>query len=265
MTLIVGIKCQDGVVVGSDGAATFSTPLGQAQTIKQATSKLHVIGSRIVLGVSGPVGLGQSYLLEIDALKTRKGDPKNLWPNVAEAREFLRQSMWKHAGPAYENAGTVSRSIGQAAGYQVMSTSLIAFPIDHEARLIQFDHQCLPEEATTNLPFVSIGSGQPVADPFLAFIRRTIWPPGLPSISDGIFAAVWTIQHAIESLPGGVAEPIEIVTLRQKDGQAWRADRFTDSDLAEHREMINTLQKQMRGFCESMFTVQPTTPIPQQA
>jgi 20S proteasome alpha/beta subunit len=40
MTLIIGIKCSDGIVMGADGAATFGS-LGQ-QTIRQGTKKLEV-------------------------------------------------------------------------------------------------------------------------------------------------------------------------------------------------------------------------------
>lgn len=60
MALIVGIKCKDGIVMGSDGAATLRT-MGQS-TIIQPTKKLEIISNSIVLGVSGPIGVEDNYL-----------------------------------------------------------------------------------------------------------------------------------------------------------------------------------------------------------
>ena len=57
MTLIVGILCSDGVVVAADGAATLGS-LGNS-TVRQEVKKLDVISGKIIVGVSGPVGLGQ--------------------------------------------------------------------------------------------------------------------------------------------------------------------------------------------------------------
>ena len=52
MTLIIGIKCKDGIVLGADGAATLGA-MGQ-RTILQPMKKLEIISSAMVLGVSGP-------------------------------------------------------------------------------------------------------------------------------------------------------------------------------------------------------------------
>jgi ATP-dependent protease HslVU (ClpYQ) peptidase subunit len=68
MTLIVGIKCRNGIVMGADGAATLGA-LGQ-QTIRQETEKLDILENRIIVGVSGPVGLGQRIRAEIHTLWT---------------------------------------------------------------------------------------------------------------------------------------------------------------------------------------------------
>ncbi len=56
MTLIIGIKCSDGIVMGADGAATFAT-LGQP-TIRQETKKLG--------NYSGLLETCQSCLLHVE-------------------------------------------------------------------------------------------------------------------------------------------------------------------------------------------------------
>ncbi|MBI2936523.1 MAG: hypothetical protein HYY31_06955, partial [Chloroflexi bacterium] len=68
MTLVVGIKCgADGVVVGADGAATLGTVLGKP-TVIQHVAKLNLIANRIIVGFSGPIGLGQLYVDRIEKL-----------------------------------------------------------------------------------------------------------------------------------------------------------------------------------------------------
>lgn len=262
MTLIVGIKCQDGIVLGGDGAATYTTPLGQSQTIKQPHPKLCIIGEAVILGVSGPVGLGQSYRAEIEAeIKNRNNRPS--WKTISDARSFLHEKMWKHAGQAWKNAGVVAETVGPGpASQSAVHQSLVAFPVRNGPCLLLFDHQCQAEEATEHLPFLTVGSGQPAADPFLAFVRRVFWEKTMPSVDEGIFAATWTLEHCIEAQPGGIAHPIQIVTLRKDGNKNWGATQLSDDELGEHKEMINTVMSEMRNACKSTAVESTTSPLP---
>lgn len=138
MTLIVAIKCADGVVLGADSASTYATALGQQTTIKQQTSKkLNIIGDHVVLSVSGPVGLGQSHRDEISAhLKTKN----NLatWKDLAQAKQFLTTALWKHAGPAWERAGVAAATVGGPVAVQdCAAQTTVAFPVKDEPSLVQ--------------------------------------------------------------------------------------------------------------------------------
>jgi 20S proteasome alpha/beta subunit len=260
MTLIVGIKCKDGIVLGADSAATYGNAF--QSTIKQQTSKkLCVIQNQVILGVSGPVGLSQSYETEIEEALHNKG-PKQRFKKMADGKKFLKDSMWKHAKPAWEKAEVLSKSIGQQALQAAIHSSVVAFPVaNEEPSLVQFTHECECEAATVELPFVSIGSGQPVADPFLAYIRKIFWPRQEPSLDDGILATLWTLSHAIEALPGGVAGPIQIVTLKKRDGE-WECHELSESELGEHRQMIAAMEDGMRKVVKETFFSQSTSPIP---
>ena len=107
MTLIIGIKCSDGVVLGADGAATFGS-LGR-ETIRQpVTRKLEILGGRIVVGVSGPAGLGQRFRGEIEALWDNRGFvAKSSLPTKANADPFLafvRRIFWPKRLPTVDEA-----------------------------------------------------------------------------------------------------------------------------------------------------------------
>ena len=58
-----------------------------------------------------------------------------------------------------------------AAAGPVSCKHLVALPIKHETCLFQFAEAGAPEEATRELPFVALGSGQPIADPLPRDLR----------------------------------------------------------------------------------------------
>src|SRR5258708_11048106 len=179
MTLIIGIKCSDGIVMGADGAATFGS-LGQ-QTIRQETKKLDIIENRVIVGTSGPIGLGQRIKSEIQALWT--DGRQNLGAQKpAEAMRIVREALWqKHLNLEMQVAQVTAGVIGQQLALQIaLSQTVVCLPLNGVSRLIQFDHQGPPEEAMITLPFVAIGSGQSIADPFLAFLRRLLSVHCLP-------------------------------------------------------------------------------------
>src|SRR5262245_30654943 len=73
--------------------------------------------------------------------------------------------------------------IGQeAAGLTALSKTMVALPIKRKLCLFQFDYSGAPEEATAELPFIALGSGQPIADPFLAFLKRILWKDHRPTV-----------------------------------------------------------------------------------
>ena len=66
MTLVVGVRCADGVVMGADSAATFGgagTP-----TVTQPVRKLDVIDEEVIV-VLGVSGFGQFWVREIGVKK----------------------------------------------------------------------------------------------------------------------------------------------------------------------------------------------------
>ena len=89
-----------------------------------------------------------------------------------------------------------------------------------------------PEIRHGKMFFVSMGSGQLHADPFLAFIARVLWHGVPPTVKDGKLGVYWTLSHTITVAPGGVGKPIRMATLTQKDGK-WVAEESQDMDAHE--------------------------------
>jgi 20S proteasome alpha/beta subunit len=246
MTLIIGIKCSDGIVMGADGAATYAA-LGQS-TIRQETKKLEIFENCVIVGVAGPIGLGQRIRAEIQALWV-DGEVKLQDQKSAEVMRIIRGVIWnKHIGPEMQVAHIAASVIGpQLAQQSAIASTVVGLPLQESSSLIQFDHQGAPEEASATLPFVAIGSGQPIADPFLAFLRRLFWPDRLPTLNDGIFSTLWTLQHAIQTNPGGVSGPKQIMILEKKNN-VWKARELQEAELYEHEEAIQAHEKQLIDF-----------------
>jgi ATP-dependent protease HslVU (ClpYQ) peptidase subunit len=231
VTLIIGIKCSDGVVVGADGAATFGN-ISQT-TIQQPVRKLTVIEESIIVGASGPVAIAQVYVSEIRRLA--KSGHFTKYP--AGVFSGIRDAVWPQVEKEWKAAGVVSKAMGPQAMQSALSQAVVAMGILGQGSLVQFNHQCSPEEATSDLPFIAIGSGQALADPFLSFLRRIFWAKKLPGLSEGILATVWGLEHAIRINPGGVSGPVQIITLsRAKNSKGWVATELSDEELGEHRQ-----------------------------
>jgi 20S proteasome alpha/beta subunit len=260
MTLLVGIRCQDGIVLGSDGAATYGSVSlleVEGKTISLATSKLEVYGERVVLGVSGAVGMGQSFHRTVGGYIADQYDRRKTWKSIEEAKKWLRDNLWPHVQPGFDHARELAAKVPAEYRVSVFSSvhtsSLVAFPIGDEYHLLELDHLCQSMECTDKASFVSVGSGQIHADPFLAFIKRVFWKSNQPFLQDGVFATLWTLQHAISISPGGVGGPIEIVTLENADGKGWKARKLSSEELGAHGEAIAAVEGDMPQLLGKFF------------
>jgi hypothetical protein len=225
------MKCGDGVVVGSDGAATFCN-ISQTR-IQQPVRKLSIIDGNIIVGASGPIGIGQAYAFEIGRL-SKAGNFKK---NPEKILSDIRAAVWPYVEKEWKGAEVAGKVIGPQVAQSAFSYAVVAMSFSDRGSLFQFNHQCSPEEAAKDLPFIAIGSGQHLADPFLAFLRRIFWPKTLPILPEGILATMWSLEHAILTNAGGVSRPIQIITLSKgKDGKGWAVTELSEEDLGEHRQ-----------------------------
>lgn len=246
MTLVVGIKCgADGVVVGADGAATLGTVLGKP-TVIQHVAKLNLIANRIIVGFSGPIGLGQLYVDRIEKLWQDK-QVGGIGVKPAEVGRSLRDALLKDAEVAIRGAAMSIPILGGAAQLGALTSTLVALPVERKPALYELNHQGTPEEKTRDLPYVAIGSGQLIADPFMSFLSRVFWPKSFPNLARGIFATVWTLRHAIKVSPGGVSDPIGIAVLTYK-GQELEARQLEEGELSEAEQDIREAEDYLRRF-----------------
>jgi len=231
LTAIIGVLCRDGVVIGTDSSTTFTQ--GQFRTIEQPTEKIEIIGEKVIIAGTGSVGLDQRFCSVV----------RNAWEGGLFTND--EQSI----------ATTLSRlmieNMRSTHLNQCQYGAFIAFPASEIFHLCEFavsDFQ--PEFKPPKMWYGSMGSTQPITDPFLAFIRDIFWVTGSPSVQDAIFAVTWTLEHAILVNPGGVNAPARVSVLERNENNDFVARILEDKELDEHRQIIEEAKDRLRGLRE---------------
>ncbi len=231
MTVLVGVLCKDGVVIGSDSASTFSA--GQTRTIEQQTKKIDVVGDgHVIVAGTGAVGLGQRFNAIVDQAWNEKLFSKQAALGVGKAL----------ATAAINDFASTHANQGQYG-------ALVAFPCANKPQLCEFavtDFQ--PELKSDNIWYVSMGSGQAIADPFLGLIREVFWHQGQPTCQDAVFAVTWTVSQAIKLNPGGVNAPIQIAVMNFAADGKLAARLLDESEIGEHMGNVDGAIQHLRTY-----------------
>jgi 20S proteasome alpha/beta subunit len=255
MTCIVGVRCSDGVVLAADSVATSATL--NVPTIRQTvtTGKLRIVQNRMIVATAGPVGIGQKFHGIIETAWSSHAFDRAKRPHDAMKviEGLLRPEFASEAKAAESLVGLRGHNVAAQA---INQATLIALPVDGHPELIQFNESGTTEHASEGLPFVAIGSGQLIADPFLAFLRRIFWREQCPTVPDGVFAAFWALHHAIETNPGGVGGPIQMAVL-QANGKTSIARELPDDVLEEHRHAVEEAEERLRTFRQAVGGAEP--------
>jgi hypothetical protein len=247
MTALMGIICSDGVVMGSDSSATFAAN-PQFRTIEQKTKKIEIIEDRVIVGGTGEMGLGQRFCEVV----------RQLW-SKPDFRRLAAQQMVKE----FSKAGSDDFAYTQVQ--KGTYGALIAFPCGKTFHLCELQiTNFQPELKNVNMWFVSMGSGQPITDPFLALLKRVFWKNTQPTVNEAVFAITWTLQHVIELNPGGINGPPQIAVLKpfsEKDPQL-KAQLLDDSAIQEHINNVDGAEAHLGKYKEILMGKGQAIPVP---
>jgi len=249
MTILVGVLAKDGAVIGSDSATTFCGPDG-VRTIEQISRKIEIVNERVIVAGTGQVGLNQRFVAVVKKNSTQSGFNRNL--SALEVGKLL-------SSEGIKDFASTSAPMGQFG-------ALVAFPIGEKPSLCEFalrDFQ--PELKTDKIWYVSAGSGQGMADPFLGFIRKVFWKSGPPSCSEAVFAVLWTLLHAIELNTGGINGPPDIAVLQYDKRNELKAHLLETEEMEEHKANVKGAEEHLSAYAEKMRQSQQAEDIPRPA
>lgn len=247
MTIIVGVKCSDGVVIGADSVATSSTG---AQNVMQIESndKLKIFGGKVIVGATGAVGYTQRMHYHLGRAVNGGGflsSPKHERPQLL-CKRFL-SDLQASLAPSHPQVG-------------IRFGALLATEISGDPCLIEYAADTVqPEYKEQKLFYASIGSGQPLADPFLAFVSRVLWQNTLPDIRLGRFGLYWALMHTIKLAPGMVGFPIRMAVLNKID-DVWSATESPDNQESE--EFVSSIEERIAESVNESGLDGDISPVP---
>lgn len=245
MTLIIGVKCQDGIVIGSDSIETFGTGIEQ-----EVSNKIEYVANDSLMASAGAVGLSQliKEKLRISWESVQNQD------DVYSMRILLEELIWSEIRRAMDHASEAQEFLQQDLMPTVQTRSLLAVPLKGTPVLLDISEIGQSFEVTSESPFVSIGSGDFQADPFLAFVKRLVWNRSQPTtIDDGVLGVLWALQHVIEVNGGlGVGGSPVIATL-QKVESLWEADIRKGPLLDQHLQRIAGAENAVFTYLNDLY------------
>jgi proteasome subunit B (beta)-like protein len=232
MTVIVGLLCKDGIVIGADSSATFGPDMAH-KTIEQTVQKVFVVQGRIIIAGTGQVGTGQRFTAAVDSAWLANAFSKDHTPT-----EFAKKLC---------NIGITD--FGSTQMNKGCFGSLVAFPVKGKLCLCELalsDFQ--PELKVPIMWFASMGSGQPITDPFLGLMRRVFYPNEQPTVKEGLFLTTWALMHTIELNPGGINGPPQVAKLTLNSKGEPEAHILTDDELEEHKNNVESAEKHLSQY-----------------
>jgi 20S proteasome alpha/beta subunit len=236
MTVLVGVLCTDGVVVGSDSSATFSAA-PNLNTIEQPVQKTFIVGNDVIFATAGAGGLGQRLEFILQGLRQAQDwrGAHHLPIALEISRRMLQNLQHTFQGPGQLGA-------------------LVAFACQNAFHLCEFaltDFQ--PEMKTKDTWFVSMGSGQMITDPFFGLLRRTLFRNAQPTLHEGVLAAYWALDNAIQLNTGGINGPIQLAVLRRTTPEAPFEARLLGADeRTEHARAIKSLEDYLAAYRQQL-------------
>jgi hypothetical protein len=288
LTVIIGILCEDGVVVGSDSSATFG-PDPSIKTIEGIALKIEILGADVITATTGSVGLAQRFNEELGTLLAVLRAPHA--PAPAPAFPFMMPGMTLGAGNAAQQAlarvpvgqvplnvlspvetGTIiseriianfRRTLSQ---YQLNTGyglgALVALIVGDSPQLFEFDGiqfhpevKGIPDPARGDRVWraASMGSGQMLADSFLAHAYRLLFGDRTPRVDRAKLVVSWALDHVIRYNTGGVGGKQQIAVLERNATGAWAA-RHVDAE-GEVQEQVEELEDYIRNYGRAVAAV----------
>jgi hypothetical protein len=163
-------------------------------------------------------------------------------PQIAGLAHALDYGLGMSGGIVQQlaNTGITGNAIG--------TNTILAFCHGGAHHCCMFEGQLQPRLLDENHFYAALGSGKLSADPFLRFLVDVFCPNGRPTLREAVFLAAWSIQHVIDTNPGGVAGPIRVATFSVDEYGAVQAIELPDSEIAEHQQAIESAAAALRKW-----------------
>ena len=230
MTLVLGIRCSDGIVAGADSMFAVGAPIGR---VRMDGEKVHMLPeNQGIVAFAGDLDVSQLVL----------DDLREQWPAI--------QNNDKRSAVKSMISNSIRRVLGDEDTQRDMPefSALVALTIQNEPSLQLFRGTRPPLEARDGIYFLRAGTGDHFALLFQKFLERVFWNgKAPPSISDGVFSALWTLSHIIETNAMGIGGTPRIAVLEDRNSRGdWHSRMLPNNELDEYQQLVQSLESSMR-------------------
>ena len=248
MTLLVGILCKDGAVIAADRQVSGAN-------MGMPTRKISILSPNSVFAASGDIAIGQRVRAVLSG------------QNGTMSAEMYADAVSKLSTKIAAEALLPSYRVHQA-----MNVPLQNYPTCHSLFASVFKDgihiSCIDQFANfmqleEHSPFNCLGSGQSNGLSFLTFIWSVFFAENSPSLSEGVFAAYWTVRVAIELQSLGVGLGVDVCVLPSEENK--NAEMVSESELRENDELIKEARKALLSVSGRMGgenSLQVIPPLP---
>lgn len=233
MTVVVAFLCKDGAVVASDSMIT--TSMGQLPIAHMTGLKVEVLDGNQVFAFAGDQGQGARFRIMANG-----------------SHGALSQAAHPIDYPILLTQSLVQQFHNTGIGGAINLATVLAYPHAAGHQCCVFEGAIQPRLLDQAHFFVAIGSGKLAADPFLRFLVDIFSPKGPPTVREAVFLAAWTVEHVIQTNPGGVAGPTRIAVLQSDGNGGWLADQLASSEIEEHKQAMESAIDALRIWREQM-------------
>ncbi len=225
MTVVLGLLCKDGVVLGADGASSI---VDRNLNIGYEKAKIRIWseGNTTLGATAGSAEFGQSCRYGVKKLLQDSASPPTDVRAFGDAwSAFVRQDFEKWDLKFEGDEALIAVDLGKRPGLFKLSGCNM-FP------------SIIQPEAWSQ----AIGNSSQIIESFFEFLKDTFWSDALPTVAAARLGATWAVQHTIETRGLGVNGPVNVGELRGGHGnRPYIAPR---ADIEECLEAMKDMLKQ---------------------
>ena len=229
MTVAIGFRCRDGIVLGADSMLTQS--IGHLNVGHHLGIKVQTLTGNQVLAFAGDVGQAGRFRSMCESSADL----------IHEATDPLQYPLTL--------SGAIIKQFNETGIRDAIDVStLLSFVFKGECQLCAFEGSLQPRLLDEHHYYVALGSGKLSADPFLRFLADIFCADGPPSVSEAIWLTTWIIEHVCAVTPGGVAPPVRICVIEREEGGDWGSRTLDTDELGEHHQSIEDAKAALREW-----------------
>jgi 20S proteasome alpha/beta subunit len=244
MTIVVAIKCSDGVVVSSDSMITVN------EFAQYTGKKIHLLPGQPeqLFAFAGNL----AYAERFRAVAT-------FMANQLTTNEHKLKYATDVGGGLFNNL--------QLTGLKPLEVELetiLAFVKDGVPEVCVFDLGSQPHYLDQDYYYVTLGSGSVAATPFLKFLTDILFFKGRqPTVAEGKLLGTWAVKYAIDTLAQGVGTPIDIATIEKNEDGGWNLSELDRLSVDETLQAIDTASEVLRTWRNGWGACTGSEEIPQ--